>query len=152
MAGRVPLLIEIKDQDGAMGPNTGPLEQAVARDLAGYAGPVAVMSFNPHSVSKMALYAPTVARGLTTCSFARDEWHLSAERREALRAIPDFDKVGASFLSHQAADLVRPRVQMLRQSGVPVLCWTIRSEAAEAEARRLCDNVTFEGYPAQNGT
>ena len=39
--------------------------------------------------------------------------------------------------------------QALRRSGVPVLCWTIKSEAAELEARRLCDNVTFEGYPAQ---
>src|SRR5690606_17300252 len=36
VAGRVPLLIEIKDQDGAMGPDVGPLENAVARDLAGY--------------------------------------------------------------------------------------------------------------------
>ena len=33
VAGRVPLLIEIKDQDGALGPDVGPLEMAVARDL-----------------------------------------------------------------------------------------------------------------------
>ena len=30
-AGQVPLLVEIKDQDGAMGPDVGPLEQATAR-------------------------------------------------------------------------------------------------------------------------
>ena len=30
VAGRVPLLIEIKDQDGNMGGDVGPLEEAVA--------------------------------------------------------------------------------------------------------------------------
>ncbi|NBT30351.1 MAG: phosphodiesterase, partial [Rhodobacteraceae bacterium] len=63
VAGRVPLLIEIKDQDGQMGPNVGALECAVVADLAGYAGPVAVMSFNPHSVARMAELAPDVPRG-----------------------------------------------------------------------------------------
>ena len=30
--------------------------------------------------------------------------------------------------------------------GVPLLCWTIRSPEAEGAARRVADNVTFEGY------
>ena len=53
VAGKVPLLIEIKDQDGAFGEDVGPLERAVARDLEGYIGDCAVMSFNPHSVAAM---------------------------------------------------------------------------------------------------
>lgn len=149
VAGRVPLLVEIKDQDGEMGRNVGPLEQAVADDIAGYDGPLAVMSFNPHSVEKMAEFAPDVPRGLTTCSYAQADWDLPAALRDRLRKIPDFDRVGASFISHYAPDLIRPRVQALRTSGVPVLCWTIRSAATEAEARNLCDNVTFEGYAAE---
>ena len=35
---------------------------------------------------------------------------------------------------------------ILAARGVPVLCWTIRSPADEAEARRLARNITFEGY------
>ena len=54
VAGQVPLLIEIKDQDGANGPNVGPLEEAVAKTLNGYSGPVALMSFNPHSMAVIA--------------------------------------------------------------------------------------------------
>ncbi|MXW87640.1 MAG: phosphodiesterase, partial [Boseongicola sp. SB0667_bin_21] len=50
VAGRVPLLIEIKDWDGTFGPDVGSLESAVAKVLEGYDGPAAVMSFNPHSV------------------------------------------------------------------------------------------------------
>jgi len=152
VAGRTPLLVEIKDQDGSLGPGGGDvLERAVARAIEGYQGPLAVMSFNPHMVGRMADLSPRVARGLTTCNYAPTNWPLPGPVRNRLREIPDFDTVGASFISHRACDLFRPRVQALRQSGVPVLCWTIKSEAAEREARRLCDNVTFEGYAARIG-
>jgi glycerophosphoryl diester phosphodiesterase len=148
--GRVPLLIEVKDQDGQMGPRVGELEQAVAIDLAPYEGPVAVMSFNPHSVDALRHYAPSVARGLVTCSWKPEDWPGIPEAAcQRLRDIPDFVRTGATFVSHEAADLGRPRVAELKAAGVPILCWTIRSPAAEAEARKVADNVTFEGYAAR---
>ncbi|TGD67685.1 phosphodiesterase [Tabrizicola sp. WMC-M-20] len=147
VAGRVPLLIEIKDQTGAMGETDGRLEAAVAQALAGYRGEVAVMSFNPHAVAQMARLAPDVARGLTTSAFDPDDWApVPAEVCDHLREIPDFDRVGATFISHQYNDLTRPRVLALRAAGVPVLCWTIRTPEQEAMARRHAANVTFEGY------
>lgn len=148
VAAQVPLLIELKDQDGAMGPDVGPLEAAAARDLVGYAGPVAVMSFNPHSVAEMARIAPDLPRGLVTSAYDPADWPLPRATCDRLREIPDFDRTGAAFISHEAGDLARPRVQSLRAAGVPVLCWTIRSAQAEAEARKLADNITFEGYAA----
>jgi glycerophosphoryl diester phosphodiesterase len=148
VAGQVPLLIEIKDQDGAMGPDVGPLEAATAQAVKGYAGALAVMSFNPHSIAEMARIAPDLPRGLVTSSYDPAEWPLPAATCDRLREIPDFDYVSAAFISHEAADLRRDRVQELRQSGVPVLCYTIRSPQAEADARRFADNITFEGYPA----
>lgn len=149
VAGRAPLLLEIKDQDGDMGPAVGPLEEAVAAALAGYAGPVAVMSFNPHSVAALARAAPEVPRGLTTSAYRAEDWPLLTPRtRDRLRDIPDYDAVGASFLSHEAADLARPRVAELKARRAAILTWTIRSPEAEAEARRVADNVTFEGYAA----
>lgn len=146
--GAVPLLIEIKDRDGSMGPDVGALELATVEALAGYAGPVAVMSFNPHSVAKMAELAPAVPRGLVTEGYDPAEWPLSAETCARLREIPDFDRCTAAFISHDKTDLARPRVQKLRADGVPVLCWTIRSPQEEAAARQFADNVTFEGYLA----
>lgn len=149
VAGRMPLLIEIKDQDGAMGAGVGPLETAVAKALAGYAGPVAVMSFNPHSVAAIAAVAPQVPRGMISSAYAPDDWPLlPAAVRDRLRGIPDIDATGASFISHEAADLTRPRVAALKSTGTAILCWTIRSPEAEAEARRIADNITFEGYAA----
>jgi len=148
VAGQVPLLIEIKDQDGAMGTqNIGPLEYAVARALKSYAGDVAVMSFNPHSVAALQKAAPERPRGLVTCDWSRDDWpNVPAPRRDQLRQIPDYAPLGCSFISHDASDLHRPRVAELRRQGAAILTWTIRSHEAERAARRVADTVTFEGY------
>jgi glycerophosphoryl diester phosphodiesterase len=150
VGGRVPLLIEIKDQSGAMAETDGRLEAAVAEALRGYRGEVAVMSFNPFSVAHMARLAPGLALGLTTSAWDPAEWApVPAATCERLRAIPDADRLPVSFISHEAADLDRDRVAALKARGIAVLCWTITSAAAEAAARRIADNVTFEGYAAQ---
>ena len=149
VAGRVPLLIEIKDQDGALGPAVGRLEQATARALEGYRGDVAVMSFNPNSPRVFGGMAPAIPVGLTTCDFRDDEWQLVPKARlDRLRDIPDIKPSRAQFISHDAADLDNPRVTQLKAQGLPILCWTIRSPEAEAAARHVADNVTFEGYKA----
>lgn len=147
VSGKVPLLIEIKDQDGKMGPNVGPLEAKLAEAMTHYDGPVAVMSFNPHTVRAFAAGAPGVPRGLTTGRYLAENWPtLSEETRERLRSIPDFDPLGAAFISHNAKGLSMPEVRSLKARGVPILCWTIRSVEEETEARQIADNVTFEGY------
>ncbi|MCC1491074.1 glycerophosphodiester phosphodiesterase family protein [Cognatishimia sp. F0-27] len=149
VGGAVPLLIELKDQDGAMGPAIGPLEADVALCLAGYDGPVAVMSFNPYSVARMQELLPEVPRGLTTSAFLAGDWPtVPADRRDALRAIPDFERVGASFISHAARDLDAQSVARVKAAGYPVLCWTIRSPEEERAARAIADQITFEGYAA----
>ena len=148
IAGQVPLLIELKDQDGAMGENVGALERATAQALTGYQGDVAVMSFNPHSVALMQQLCPDVPRGITTSAFNTSEWPLSDVVCDRLREIPDYDRVGASFISHELADLDRPRVAALKELGAVICCWTVRSAEQEAQARLFADNITFEGYDA----
>ncbi len=149
VGGRVPLLIEIKDQDGMMGPRVGALERATARALRRYKGDVAVMSFNPHSVAAMQVLCPDVPRGLTTSAYRSAEWPALPERLcMALRAIPDYERVGACFISHEMDDLDRPRVAEIKQAGAVIFCWTVYSAAEEAQARLVADNITFEGYLA----
>lgn len=146
VGGRVPLVIEIKDQDGKLGPDVGPLETAVARAIAGYRGELAVMSFNPHSMAIMQSLAPEVPRGLTTDPFRRVNWPVPAARLKELQSIPDYDRVGASFISHKHDDLGNARVAELKRAGAAILCWTVRSPEQDRAARRVADNVTFEGY------
>jgi glycerophosphoryl diester phosphodiesterase len=146
VAGRVPLLVEIKDQTGVLGENAGLLEARVAACLAGYAGPVAVMSFNPHSVAAMAERAPSIPRGLVSCAFDNGSWALPDYRRAELAALGDARRVGAAFVSHDRRDLANAALLDLKAGGMPVLTWTVRSAEQEAAARAVADNVTFEGY------
>lgn len=147
VAGRVPLLVELKDQSGRMAGSDGVLEAAVARALRGHAGEVAVMSFNPDSVAALAEALPDVPRGLVTCGWTlRDAPHLPARTRARLRAIPDVARVGAAFVSHYWRDLARPRIGGLKAAGTIILCWTVRSPDEEAQARAVADGITFEGY------
>lgn len=148
VAGRVPLLIELKDQDGAMGPDIGQLEQATARAIENYKGDVALMSFNPHSVAMMRDLLPDVARGLVTSAYHAKDWRLSAAIRDRLRDIPDYDTVGACFISHEVEDLHRVRVSELKEGGAFICCWTVCSHKQEVAARRIADNITFERYLA----
>lgn len=146
VAGRTALLVEVKDQDGALGPDVGPLEARVAALLAGYPGEAALMSFNPHSVAALAEAAPDRPRGLTTCAFDDADWSLPDYRRAELAALSDAERTGSAFVSHDRRDLANPAVARLKAEGLAVLTWTVRSPAEEAAARAVADNITFEGY------
>lgn len=147
VAGRAPLLIEVKDQDGALGPDVGPLEARVAALLAGYTGPVAVMSFNPHSVDAIGRDLPTVPRGLTSCDYDDPDLSVPDYRRAELFAnLANLAVTGAAFISHDRHDLASPLVANLKAQRLPILAWTIRTPEQEAEAREVADNITFEGY------
>ncbi|WP_371169539.1 glycerophosphodiester phosphodiesterase family protein [Aliiroseovarius sp. 2305UL8-7] len=149
VGGRVPLLVELKDQDGAMGPRVGALERATAKALEEYHGDVALMSFNPHSVAALSKLETNRPLGLTTEAFLqKNNPFVPAATRNYLRDIPDFERVGASFISHDVNDLKNEAVARLKAQNVPVLCWTVRSSEAETEARKVADNITFEGYVA----
>jgi len=149
VSGKVPLLIEIKDQDGALGPNTGELGRSLARHLQDYQGPVAVMSYNPNAVADVRDQLPKLPLGLVTSTFGDPMWHaVPPERREALAKIADIERVNASFVSHDHTNLASVRVAELKSAGLAIFCWTIRSKAQEIDARRIADTITFEGYVA----
>lgn len=126
IAGRVPLLIEIKDQDGALGRNVGPLEKRLAQLLSDYKGPLGVMSFNPHSIAAFASVAPHIPRGRVTCAF--DDWPgVSPSDLTALQPISADDAGGISFVSHDRTDLTSLHVTTAKTDGLDILCWTIKS-------------------------
>lgn len=149
VAGQVPLLIEIKDQDGLMGSKIGPLGAATAELVRAYQGPVAMMSFNPHAVIEMRDLLPNVPRGLVTDPYTADDWPTLPENTRTLLAqIADYDAADCCFVSHKVRDLDAPRITELRENGATILCWTVKSPQVEAEARKVAHNITFEGYLA----
>ncbi len=147
VAGRVPILIEIKDVDETFNPIDGRLEGAVCDQARRYSGPVALMSFHPESVTRCASLAPDVPRGLVTGSFRSEDWPGVFEHRLAeLRSLSSLGSTGASFVSHEWQDLESGNLEPARHLGIDILCWTVRSPDEEAVARRGAVNITFEGY------
>ncbi len=149
VGARVPMLVEIKDQSGCLGPIDGRLERRAAQLLSAYDGPAALMSFNPYSVAACAEAAPGIPRGRVTERFRADGWdNLTPERAAELNRFDDLDRLGASFISHDHKDLSNPEVAAAKQSGRHILCWTTKSPAEDKAARRIAENVTFESYAA----
>ena len=147
--GQVPLLVEIKDQDMRLGEDVGAFQDHVVAVLKDYTGPVALMSFSPETIRRVKQQAPEMTIGLVTDPFHGEDWpNLSKQRRQELAGIPDAKSIGVDFISHQQKDLASPHVADLKDAGLPILCWTIRSLEDEARARQIADNITFEGYLA----
>jgi glycerophosphoryl diester phosphodiesterase len=114
--GQVPLLIEVKDQDGALGPDVGTLEARIAELLEGYSGPAAVMSFNPHSVEAASRAIPDRPVGWVSCGFSPDSWAtLPNERREDLASLAFASSDTVDFISHNWRDLGQSRPWRISQ-------------------------------------
>jgi glycerophosphoryl diester phosphodiesterase len=65
VGGRVPVLVEIKSRGGA-----GRLEEIVALETGSYRGKLAIMSFNPLSLHRIAQLVPQIPRGQISGLFA----------------------------------------------------------------------------------
>lgn len=146
---RAPVLVEIKDQAGHAGADIGALDQITGRALTkaarDHGAMVAVMSFNPAYIAALDWLPPEIPRGLTTMSADDYSEDLPPEIRAALGDIAAY-RAPMSFISHDHRDLDNPRIAELKRQGAAILCWTVRSAQEEARARRIADNVTFEGY------
>jgi len=134
IAGRVPLLIELK----APNRHVGPLCNAVRRALEGHGGAVGVMSFNPEVGRWFALHAPKLARGLVVTESGRKGRRGRLERHLALwRARPD-------FLAYDIRDLPSRFAGPQRARGLPVLTWTVRTPDERARASAHADQIIYE--------
>ena len=145
VAGRVPLIIEIKSDWRAR----GPFEKTVARHLEGYDGHAAVMSFDPNVTTAFGNAAPGLPRGLVACAF-RDPTYWSevpAMRRFIMRHLLSAFIAKPHFVAYdiEALPAPGPRVwrQILRR---PLLTWTVRTTAQRERAARLADAMIFEGF------
>jgi glycerophosphoryl diester phosphodiesterase len=124
VAGRVPLLIELK----AGAPPTA-LERAVLLALDGYAGEVAIQSFKMRTVRELDRAEPPHAIGHL--------WH----RRTVTGAGERF-----AFVGCHVDGIPRRAVRRRREAGAIVLAWTVRSPAQAERALRFADNYIFEDF------
>lgn len=141
VAGRVPLLIELKsDRDKPAGaPSIRDLCRAVRRELDGYPGPVAVMSFDPRVGAWFARRAPGVPRGLVVTEHGSRTWSGTLRRHLAL-----WDS-RAQFLAYDVRDLPSAFAGRQRSRGLPLLTWTVSAPALRDRAAAHADAPIAEG-------
>ena len=143
VAGRVPLIVEFKS---AFDRNRR-LEQVASPRLASYAGPLAVMSFDPSSLLALKKAVPAIPRGMVADCFTDAEWQpIPPLRRLALRHLAAAPRVMPSFVAYGVHDLPADAPLLLRHLGMPLLTWTVRTEADRATARRYADQIIFEDF------
>jgi glycerophosphoryl diester phosphodiesterase len=136
--GKVPLLIELKNS----GP-PGKLELAVLSDLEAYRGLYAVQSFNPFSMEWFKRRAPHVARG--HLAGATPTVVLEGTPETQLQPLELIEKSAPAFVGFNVHLLPFEPVTALRRGGMPILGWTVRSDADRRRALEHCDNYIFEG-------
>lgn len=138
VAGRVPLLIEVKTGSATV----GVLCLGIRRALEGYGGQVAVMSFNPAVARWFRNHAPHIVRGLVISdqgdASLRARISRMVSRRLALWiSQPD-------FLACDIRDLPSAFARSQHRRGLKLLIWTVRSAAEEAMAFAHADEIIYE--------
>jgi len=144
VSGRVPLVIELKSRfDGDLR-----LAGRASAVLAGYAGPAAVMSFDPAPIIALRHRAPRLCRGIVALRRYRGaEWRrLTASQRLALPWLAHGRHSRPAFVAYRVDDLATLPPRAVRRLGLPLLAWTVRTAQQRAIAARGADQAIFEGY------
>ena len=136
VAGRVPILVEVKSHPAFALPQAC---IAIARVLKDYAGPFAVMSFDPRMGEWFAKHAPACARGLVITDTLDHGYQRVWRAPKALeRAAPD-------FLASDVRDIPNALTSLWRETGRPLLTWTVRTPELRAHALNHADALIAEG-------
>lgn len=144
IAGRVPLIVEIKSRfDGDLR-----LARRVAEIASGWAGHVALMSFDPNIMEALRELAPNLPRGIVAeASYEHGEWMtLTAEQRSDLTHFTHIERSQPDFLAWNIRDFPSATPTLVRHFGLPIMTWTVRTPDDRAQAARFADQIIFEGF------
>ena len=139
VAGRVPLLVELKGEDLNIA-----LCEKVAAQLAAYRGAYCVESFNPLLLRGIRPYLPQVYAGLLYTNVCRDKKKHTAVHM-ALTAMAFNCVARPNFIAFNQIDRHALPVKIAtRLYRVPKFVWTVRTEDEAATARNQGECLIFE--------
>ena len=145
VAGRVPLVIEIKSRfNGDVR-----LTKRVCEILADYSGPFVVKSFDPFVVSTPRTSAPSITRGIIgeVHYASKNDSFMSAELKHRLGEPAAFRGIAPQFVSWKVDDLPCAGPYLCKVLGnLPVMTWTVRNPDQRARAEKFADQMVFEGF------
>jgi glycerophosphoryl diester phosphodiesterase len=148
VAGKVPLLVEIKsewtDPDAAF-------LKAIAKLGKKYKGPLALMSFDPVVMAEMKTLAPKLPRGIVSGLYKGDGWWLDTldpDRAYRLSHLIESGPAAPHFFAYHVKALPTPVTRFLREGlGIPLFTWTVRTDVDLQTAVKWADAPIFEDLP-----
>lgn len=134
--GKVPLLLEIKSE--RLG-EVGRLEPVLMKRLASYQGEFILEAFNPEVLVWLHRHAPQYIRGQLGNLDDENKQFKFYSRHLMFNPLsrPDFIAFDIQKIDYKLR-------LACRKHGLPLLGWTIRTEAELKKADRLCDGVIYE--------
>lgn len=133
--GKVPLLIELKDQ-----PNANYVDKVISR-LKNYKGEFAIQSFNPLYINKVKKNAPNFIRGiLSTKTYSK---HLPFFKRQIVKNMLLNFLIKPDFISYSFEDLPLKKSKI---KNIPVICWTILNQHDYDKIKPHSKNIIFEHF------
>jgi len=143
VAGKSVLFLELKshfDDDGR-------LPARVADILRTYAGPVAVMSFDPWQMDALRQVAPGLPRGIAAQRARRHAGKADISARDKLSYALRGLRSRPHFIAYNVNDLPAFAPLFGRYVlGLPLLTWTVRTPQERRCAERWANQMIFEGF------
>jgi glycerophosphoryl diester phosphodiesterase len=132
--GKVPLLIEIKNQ-----PDKSIVNKTVQK-LKHYKGEFAIQSFNPLYINKVKKLAPEMIRGILGTA---SENTLKGIKYKIVKDLLLNFLIKPQFISYDFKDLPLKKRKVKK---LPLLAWTITNNIDYAITKKYCDNIIFENF------
>lgn len=132
--GKVPLLIEIKNQ-----PRKDVVKMVVDA-LKEYKGEYAVQSFNPLYLNELRKIAPNIIRGVLSTKDVKGE---SLPVRLIIKGMLLNFLIKPDFISYQFTALP---LKKRKEKNIPVICWTLTSEKDWEHSKPFAKNFIFENF------
>lgn len=145
VAGRVPLVIEVKSHFGG----DRRLVKRMAEVLSSYDGPAVGMSFDPDQVLALRELIPSRPRGIVAQRSYDDEYwkKLTSEQRDSMLHLRHGLRTQPHFVAFSVNQLPAPAPWIARNVfGCPLLAWTVRTPEQRERAARHADQMIFEGF------
>jgi glycerophosphoryl diester phosphodiesterase len=147
IAGRAPLLVDIKSDWAAPAPD---FLKPIAALAEAYRGPLALMSFDPAVMTAVRVLAPHVPRGIVAGLYQGDGWWrniISEERAFRLSHLLESAPAEPSFYAYHVEALPTPVTRFAREvMGIALFTWTVRTDDDRRRAAAWADAPIFEGF------
>ena len=150
VAGRVPLLVEVKSE---WDPPDRTFLGEIARLASAYDGPLALMSFDPDQMRVLKELAPSIPRGIVSGGYNDEHgetwWRdkIDDERAGRLAFLIEGMDCEPHFYAYHVKALPTAATELMRKVfGFPLFTWTVRTPEDRAIAAAWADAPIFEGF------